>query len=980
MSDQDSLSVLVTGKDVGLTALLQRVEAQLRRADSAAQGNSAETLRLASSYARLGAALGQPEAAANTLRSTLGSLTGVEERQSIAIQTQIARLEAQASSGSRVQQVMQGLTGAAAQLGIALALPQLVQGAAELAQTGAQAQLVEIRFNQLATAAGTTGQALITALRSASGGEISDLNLQLAANRANMLGVATSAEQLSTLLAIARDRAQTLGTSTSKAFDDLVTGLGRGSALILDNLGIIVSEKEANEQYAAAVGKTVAQLTEQEKKQALINTVVAQGKATLAATGGAAESTAGTFARLGTAAENAKVGIGELLAAAAAPIASGLADIVGQVKPGLDALRSLGDKQAEVNGKLVAGSTTYEQYTASLSGVNQQIRENSTVTGALISQVPQLTQAQFQYVQALVASGQSYQSALQSAQTYAVGLQNIEAAQRNLTASGDLSAAGAAQLAQQLSALIGVGDGVGATVAALADAYNLGQISAEQLAAALAQLQAAQLVNANAAAVAATEDQRLARGKQEVASSAGALATAIDEEAGKKLVAQVNSQALAAEEDRLKAAAQAAAAAITASGGNIEAEAARLAASSSLIDQLTAAYLRLNAASGKNVTSVAGSALGVITGTIKATSALKEYGRAMQDRTLATGSAAAQEGVYVERLREAEAQFGKNSIEAYRAQTDLERFQQQQLKSQQSHGRARVNAQQQVDDKLTDQEAQYQDRLTAIAEDGARKRAEAEKKYNQDRLDSRAGFYEGLADVKDQGLAQQLSAEYEAAAAKAQEIARTQGADAADAYLQAAEQAIQKEGELRAKIAALRSDKTENGDEKSAEQKADDANRAAYLEGVLKLQQDADAARLKAIEEGGSAIAAEQARQYAEAEKQYSDHLDRLERIAQRKGVSLRATIGGPDKPPPGEAGAAPVAQPSGGGLPPSAGGAGAVAVADVATPAAVDAQTSRLEAATNAVRDAVADVAQRVSAVERAVGNLSRSKAFQGG
>lgn len=67
----------------------------------------------------------------------------------------------------------------------------------------------------------------------------------------------------------------------NEALDDIVTGLGRGSAMILDNLGIVVNQKEAQEEYAASLGKTVEQLSEAEKKQALINKVVADGKAEL---------------------------------------------------------------------------------------------------------------------------------------------------------------------------------------------------------------------------------------------------------------------------------------------------------------------------------------------------------------------------------------------------------------------------------------------------------------------------------------------------------------------------------------------------------------------------------------------------------------------------------------------------------------------------------------------------------------------------
>jgi hypothetical protein len=69
-----------------------------------------------------------------------------------------------------------------------------------------------------------------------------------------------------------------MGITTEQAFDRLVTGLGRGSAKILDDLGIIVHVTQINEAYATSLGKTADQLTDAEKKQALVNEVCARAR------------------------------------------------------------------------------------------------------------------------------------------------------------------------------------------------------------------------------------------------------------------------------------------------------------------------------------------------------------------------------------------------------------------------------------------------------------------------------------------------------------------------------------------------------------------------------------------------------------------------------------------------------------------------------------------------------------------------------
>ncbi|MDR2416374.1 MAG: hypothetical protein LBD75_07440 [Candidatus Peribacteria bacterium] len=105
----------------------------------------------------------------------------------------------------------------------------------------------------------------------------------LAANRAMSLGVVKNTQDMNTLIDIARVKSKNMGTDMTSAFNDIVTGLGRSSAMILDNLGITVNAAAANEEYAKQIGKTVEQLTDEEKKQALINKVVAEGRKELEA-------------------------------------------------------------------------------------------------------------------------------------------------------------------------------------------------------------------------------------------------------------------------------------------------------------------------------------------------------------------------------------------------------------------------------------------------------------------------------------------------------------------------------------------------------------------------------------------------------------------------------------------------------------------------------------------------------------------------
>ena len=150
-----------------------------------------------------------------------------------------------------------------------------------MVKSAMETQSIRIAFENLASGAGQSSDELLKSLKSASKGAISEYDLMLSANKAMVLGVATNSEQFSSLMEVARDRARAMGLTTTQAFNDIVTGIGRGSRMILDNLGIIVSLETANKEYAESLGKTVEALTEDEKKQALLNAVLEQGQSSL---------------------------------------------------------------------------------------------------------------------------------------------------------------------------------------------------------------------------------------------------------------------------------------------------------------------------------------------------------------------------------------------------------------------------------------------------------------------------------------------------------------------------------------------------------------------------------------------------------------------------------------------------------------------------------------------------------------------------
>jgi hypothetical protein len=191
---------------------------------------------------------------------------------------------------------------------------KIAQVTSEIAQLGAQSLALKSSFDQVQGGA-ANATAILESLRSASRGMISDYDLMLSANKAALLGVADTAEEMSGLLQIAATRGRAMGISSTQAFNDIVTGLGRMSPLILDNLGITVDLEATTAKYAATLGKSAAALTDAERKQALVNAVMESSASLMEGANASAQNLAGSgFAQLNTAWGNFKTAIGESLA------------------------------------------------------------------------------------------------------------------------------------------------------------------------------------------------------------------------------------------------------------------------------------------------------------------------------------------------------------------------------------------------------------------------------------------------------------------------------------------------------------------------------------------------------------------------------------------------------------------------------------------------------------------------------------------
>jgi len=152
--------------------------------------------------------------------------------------------------------------------------------------------------------------AMLKALQEASGGMITNRDLMESFNKASSLVSKDFAQQLPDAMGYLSKVAASTGQDMGFMMDSLVTGVGRLSPMILDNLAIQVNATEANEAYAEAMGISVKEMTKEQQQAAMMNQVLEKLAANTADMPDVTGSAAQGMASLGVTFQNFKDEVG----------------------------------------------------------------------------------------------------------------------------------------------------------------------------------------------------------------------------------------------------------------------------------------------------------------------------------------------------------------------------------------------------------------------------------------------------------------------------------------------------------------------------------------------------------------------------------------------------------------------------------------------------------------------------------------------
>ena len=240
---------------------------------------------------------------------------------------------------------------------------QLVKQSIEVAKSAEGIRIAYDRLNK---------PGLMQQLKDETHGVVSELELMKAAVKFNDFKLPV--EQLGTMLAFAQQKAKDTGQSVDYMVDSIVTGLGRKSLMILDNLGISASEVKEKMKETGDMTTAVGAIIREQMAKAGDYVETAADRATKANADleNAMLRLGDTFRPLSDSASNMwtniKVGALDLLNNAIRPLIDAMTQ-AGQMRRALDQMNGSGE------------STTVSRQIAALKGSNhKQARYNAAIS------------------------------------------------------------------------------------------------------------------------------------------------------------------------------------------------------------------------------------------------------------------------------------------------------------------------------------------------------------------------------------------------------------------------------------------------------------------------------------------------------------------------------------------------------------------------------------------------------------------------
>ena len=890
-----TITVTVAGKDVGLTELLTRINTQMAQSGQSARNYATAMAQL------------DPVA-----RSNQQALAGYAQSLAAVAKAQGDTLGSQQILASVLQTQLTPNTQAANQV-----LAQLQNNINQASKGAAQSTN---NFSQMATGLAKLASAYFLVSRGAQAfGELINQGNELEKTLTTFRVLSGSQEQYTQNLAIARQQQELFGGSLQdtvegmSAFANLskntgveigkLTNLARALAIVdpaqgFKGAGIALKEFFSGDITSLArrfeiprdALNSVKEITDSTEKFQALEQVLAKFGISTELLAAQTTTTATAYAKLSGSVQDAQAAIGQYLGQTLLPLAEGLTNVAKTVTTAFDSLRTKAQDMQAISGKIFDATATegLDAFNAKIAETNAQIAQSDPIFGLLVGRLQELTPAQYQLVQALVATGLSAGDAVGKLNENAHALDVIRSNIASATAWYGIGAQQAQDFAFALSQTAITSQEAAGFAQGLAQAVANG-LPVEQAMIALQQFKA------NAIKVAADAQAEQTQ-QTEVAAQATQLFTEkLTAEALEKANSQIAGEALKVTQEGLYNAALAAAQGMGATQQAAAALAGQFGVTTGEAYNLISALQQLEVAKAKQALGIAPNErttghgdeiLATPAQLIQQQKAL-ELSKKLADVKLANARAAATaaQGVEIEREQlnkltkgtvEYEQQLGRLEAAERKLQAEKER------NAKKNGGAPKLTPNEKINTGLLDQQDKFNDKFEDAEQKHWDKVADIYAKFNEEQQKqfaknevskrrSRADFYAGLQDAPPGVDTQKFAAQYEEAFAKAQEIAQSGKAKLAEQFLELRQRQIeemQKLDEESAKI--VQQQKEGKISKKDAQAQLD------YLEGRKKLIQDAQQEEQQQLLNAGDENQKRLQDQLNQEEQAYADQTDKI--------------------------------------------------------------------------------------------------------
>jgi len=225
---------------------------------------------------------------------------------------------------------------AVAGIGVATAsVAALGVGIYKLAEDAASLEGIEQAFDGITEASGKSADAVLAAMREGSAGMITNRDMMESYNKAAQLVGDSLTDQLPGAMEYLGKVSAATGEDMGFMMNSLVTGIGRLSPMILDNLGITVDLAAANEAAAELMKEDITLTEKQAQQKALMNQVMEKLAENTANMPDLADSAAAAFESFKITMKNTKDEIGLALIPVVKPLMEMLGEMAAKILPPL---------------------------------------------------------------------------------------------------------------------------------------------------------------------------------------------------------------------------------------------------------------------------------------------------------------------------------------------------------------------------------------------------------------------------------------------------------------------------------------------------------------------------------------------------------------------------------------------------------------------------------------------------------------------